>query len=95
MEYKGLLARLAEFFTEWNKRHAPANRVNCLRIEMTDHKINYVFNGQILCQISIDKARQMEELDSNPIKSGQGFKRTGGNHYLALTSLSRLRRRRC
>lgn len=67
MEYKGLLARLAEFFTEWNKRHAPANRVNCLRIEMTDHKINYVFNGQILCQISIDKARQMEELDSNPI----------------------------
>lgn len=60
MEYKELLARLAEFFTKWNKKHAPANRVNCLRIKMTDRKINYVFNGQILCQIDIYSAQKMQ-----------------------------------
>lgn len=62
MEHKELLTRLAEFFTEWNRKHAPTNRVNRLRIEMTNRKLNYVFNGQILCQIDIYSAQKIRKV---------------------------------
>ncbi|WP_224757984.1 hypothetical protein [Limosilactobacillus oris] len=53
MEYRELLARLAEFFNTWNRRHVPAGQVNRLQIKMHEQTINYVFNGQVLCTIEV------------------------------------------
>lgn len=53
MEYRELLARLAEFFNTWNRRHVPAGQVNRLQIKMHEQTINYIFNGQVLCTIEV------------------------------------------
>lgn len=67
MEYRELLARLAEFFSAWNRRHVPAGQVNRLQIKMYDQTIDYVFNGQILCTIEIIADRDLREsLNVNP-----------------------------
>lgn len=71
MEYKELRARLAQFFNKWNEKHAPAGRVNRLRIQMTDHRINYVFNNQVLCRLDIYSDQESQQILGEEIEEAE------------------------
>lgn len=62
MEYRELRARLAKFFKKWNAKHAPAGRVNRLQIQMTDHRIDYVFNGHVLCRLDVYSDQEGQQI---------------------------------
>lgn len=62
MEYRELRTRLAKFFKKWNAKHAPAGRVNRLQIQMTDHRIDYVFNGHVLCRLDVYSDQEGQQI---------------------------------
>lgn len=72
MEYKELLTWLAAFFTNWNEEYAPTGQVNQLQINVVASQIRYVFNGQVLCVISIHpNPAFLEKLSADPSAAQQ------------------------
>lgn len=70
MECRELLAWLKEFFNAWNQRHAPADQVTHLQVEMYGQTIGYVFNGRLLCTIRITADQAFKDLlAADPVRA--------------------------